>query len=101
MYRMTRSQLIIKIAKHFPQLSEEDTAAAVDAILGGMIASLQQESRVEIRGFGTFSLTQRKPRTGRNPRTGEKVAVPAKLVPLFKCANDLLLRVNSATAQST
>ena len=90
---MTRSELIAALAQRFPQLVQKDAEMAVAEILGAISAALAAGDRVEIRGFGSFSLNYRPPRTGRNPKTGEKVAVPGKYVPYFKAGKELRERV--------
>ena len=97
---MTRSELISAIARRYPQLSNEDIEAAVKTILGSMADSLAQRSRVEIRGFGSFLLNYRSPRTGRNPRTGEKVDVPETYAPIFKAGKELKERVDGRRSAS-
>lgn len=72
-----------------------DADLAVKSILEAMVASLVNGQRIEIRGFGSFSLSQRASRVGRNPKSGEKVMVPAKKVPHFKPGKDLRERVDS------
>lgn len=94
---MTRSDLINKLANRFPQLTRQDLDIAVKKLLTKMSDYLAQEGRVEIRGFGSFSVHQRPPRRGRNPKTGEKVQVPAKYVPHFKPGRELRERVNQAS----
>jgi integration host factor subunit beta len=91
---MTRSELTAAISSRFPQLQQKDTALAVTLILGAITESLIQGGRSEIRGFGSFSLNYRKPRIGRNPRSGEKVEVPAKWSPHFKPGLELRQRVD-------
>ena len=81
---MKRSELIDALRERFPQLTPEDTKHCVKAILDAMIEALTRNDRIEIRGFGSFRLNYRQPRTGRNPMTGEKVSVPAKYSPHFK-----------------
>ena len=92
---MTKSELIAKLAGHYPQLVAKDAEFAVNAILDAMIMSLVKGKRIEIRGFGTFKINYRPPRTGRNPKSGEKVPVPEKFVPHFKPGRELRERVNS------
>ena len=89
---MTRSELIIRLAAHphFAQLTAKDAELSVKAILEGMSEALAKGNRIEIRGFGSFTLNYRPPRNGRNPKTGETVPVPAKRVPRFT-ANPLNL----------
>ncbi|MFZ2266699.1 MAG: integration host factor subunit beta [Azonexus sp.] len=86
---MTKSELTSLLAARFPQLVRPDAVLVVDEILGGMVATLRTGGRVEIRGFGVFSLNYRPPRISRNPKTGEKVAVPGKHVPHFKAGKEL------------
>ena len=81
---MTKSELIAKLAARYPQLVAKDAELAVKMMLDAMAKSLAQGQRIEIRGFGSFGLNYRPPRTGRNPKSGEKVQVPAKYVPHFK-----------------
>lgn len=86
---MTRSELIQAIAERFPQLNKTDCDVAVSEILDSIRLALSRGDRIEIRGFGSFSLNYRPPRTGRNPKTGEKVAVQGKQVPHFKAGRSL------------
>lgn len=81
---MTRSDLVTLLAERFPQITQKDTEFAVKTILDAMSDALARGHRIEIRGFGSFSVTRRPPRMGRNPRTGEQVPIPEKLVPHFK-----------------
>jgi integration host factor subunit beta len=91
---MTKSELIAKLAEHFPQLVASDAELAVKMILDAMAKSLSQGQRIEIRGFGSFGLNYRPPRIGRNPKSGERVQVPAKYVPHFKAGKELRERVD-------
>ncbi len=91
---MTKSELIAKLAAHFPQLVASDAELAVKMILDAMAKSLSQGQRIEIRGFGSFGLNYRPPRTGRNPKSGERVQVPAKYVPHFKAGKELRERAD-------
>ena len=91
---MTKSELIARLAEHYPQLVAKDAEAVVAAILDAMITSLVKGQRIEIRGFGSFELNHRPPRTGRNPKSGEKVSVPEKFFPHFKTGRELRERVN-------
>lgn len=86
---MTKSELITAIAQSYPQLSAADADIAVKTILEAMTNALSNGQRIEIRGFGSFSLSERAPRVGRNPKTGEKVLVPGKKVPHFKAGKQL------------
>ena len=92
--RMTKSELIAKLAKRYPQLVLKDAEDAVNAIFTAMSSTLISGQRIEIRGFGSFGINYRPPRTGRNPMTGEKVLVPEKCVPHFKAGKELKARVD-------
>ncbi|MDH4449393.1 MAG: integration host factor subunit beta, partial [Rhodoferax sp.] len=81
---MTRSDLVEELADRFRQLTQRDAEFAVKTILDAMNDALVQGHRIEIRGFGSFSINHRPPRVGRNPRSGESVAIPEKRVPHFK-----------------
>jgi integration host factor subunit beta len=81
---MTRSDLVVRLAERFGQLTHRDTEFAVKTILDAMSVSLSRGHRIEIRGFGSFSINRRPPRLGRNPRSGEQVMIPEKVVPHFK-----------------
>ena len=91
---MTKSELIAQLASRYPQLVATDAEMAVKTILDAVSRSLAEGKRVEIRGFGSFSLNYRPPRTGRNPKTGAKVDVPEKYVPHFKAGKELRERVD-------
>jgi integration host factor subunit beta len=91
---MTRSDLIIKLAERYPQLLAKDAELAVKVILDSMSATLTEGGRIEIRGFGSFALNYRPHRLGRNPKSGDKVQVPAKYVPHFKAGKELRERVD-------
>ncbi|MBK8569337.1 MAG: integration host factor subunit beta [Nitrosomonadales bacterium] len=91
---MTRSDLIAKLAERYPQLLAKDTDLAVKVILDAMSETLARGGRIEIRGFGSFALNYRPPRMGRNPKSGDKVQVPAKYVPHFKAGKELRERVD-------
>ena len=91
---MTKSELIAQLAERFPQLVAKDADYAVKMILDAMTDALARGDRIEIRGFGSFALNYRPPRTGRNPKSGEKVHVPEKDVPHFKAGKELRERVD-------
>jgi integration host factor subunit beta len=91
---MTKSELIAKLAARFPQLVLKDAELSVKAILDAMASKLAAGERIEVRGFGSFSLNYRPPRLGRNPKTGAKVQVPEKYVPHFKAGKELRERVD-------
>ncbi len=92
---MTKSELIERIAMRQKHLSASDVDGAVKAILEQMSDSLMHGGRIEVRGFGSFSLKYRKPRTGRNPKTGESVQLAGRHVPHFKAGKELRDRVDS------
>ena len=96
---MTKSELIARLAERFPQLVAKDADLSVKMLLDAMSEALAKGDRIEIRGFGSFSLNYRPPRTGRNPKTGEKVQVPAKHVPHFKAGKELRERVDQTAGQ--
>jgi len=93
---VTKSELIAILANRYPQLAVRDTDYAVKTVLEAMTQALAGGQRIEIRGFGSFSLSERSPRVGRNPKSGEKVLVPGKQVPHFKAGKELRERVDSA-----
>ena len=95
MEKMTKSKLINILAAKFSQLVHKDAELSVKAILDVMSDSLKDNKRIEIRGFGSFSLNYRPPRIGRNPKTGEQVNVPEKKVPHFKAGKELRARVDN------
>ena len=96
---MTRSELISALAIKFPQFTRADIEASVKIILDGISDRLGSGDRVEIRGFGSFGINVRPPRIGRNPKTGEGVAVPEKQAPHFKCGLELRERINTVASQ--
>ncbi|MDD3936257.1 integration host factor subunit beta [Rhodoferax sp.] len=94
---MTRSDLVEELAAKFGQITQRDAEFAVKAILEAMNDALARGHRIEIRGFGSFSVNYRPPRMGRNPRSGESVAIPEKKVPHFKPGKALRLAVDQRT----
>lgn len=92
---MTKSELIAILAARYPQLAVRDTDLAVKTVLDAMTQALAEGQRIEIRGFGSFSLSERAPRVGRNPKSGEQVMVPGKQVPHFKAGKELRERVDA------
>jgi integration host factor subunit beta len=90
---MTKSELIEHLTSRQTHLSHRDVELAVKLIINEVGAALAQEERIEIRGFGSFSLHHRPARVGRNPKTGEPVSIPAKYVPHFKPGKELRERV--------
>lgn len=93
---MTKSELIEHLIDAHPQLSVKDVELAVKTMLDHMTEALSEGDRIEIRGFGSFSLHYRAPRVGRNPKTGESVPLPAKYVPHFKPGKELRDQVNQS-----
>lgn len=93
---MTKSELIELLAEQQPHLSQADVELAVRSIIEQLSKALSDGERIEIRGFGSFCLHYRPPRMGRNPKTGEAVALPGKHVPHFKPGKELRERVNDA-----
>lgn len=92
---MTKSDLIGLLAMKQPQLDYRDVELAIKELLEQMSLALASGERIEVRGFGSFSLHYRPPRVGRNPKTGDSVEVPDKYVPHFKPGKELRDRVNS------
>lgn len=93
---ITRSELIERLAEQQQQLAVKDVELAIKAIIEQMSQSLANGERVEIRGFGSFSLHYRAPRIGRNPKTGESVSLAGKYVPHFKPGKEMRDRVNNS-----
>ena len=91
---MTKSELIQRIAEINPHLYHRDVERIVNTIFDEITTALSRGDRVELRGFGAFSVKQRDARVGRNPRTGEKVEVEEKVVPYFKTGKQLRERLN-------
>ena len=96
---MTKSELIARLAERYPQLVAKDAEFAVKTILDAMSKTLAEGNRIEIRGFGSFALSHRPPRVGRNPKSGERVQVPPKRVPHFKPGKELRERVDLTVKQ--
>jgi integration host factor subunit beta len=92
---MTKSELIARLAAANPHLSQRDKERIVTTIFEEITAALARGDRVELRGFGAFSVKERGSRTGRNPRTGEAVSVSAKHIPYFKTGKELREKINA------
>ncbi len=92
---MTKSELVQRLAERNPHLFQRDVQRIVSKIFDEISAALARGDRVELRGFGVFSVKGREARTGRNPRTGESVDVAEKFVPLFKAGKELRERLNA------
>lgn len=93
---MTKSELIDALARQLPHLAFKDVELAVNCVIEQMSETLSTGDRIEIRGFGSFSLHHRAPRMGRNPKTGESVSLTAKYVPHFKPGKELRDRVDES-----
>ena len=93
---MTKSELIELLANKHTHLSQKDVEISVKLMIEQMANSLANGERIEVRGFGSFSLHYRKARLGRNPKTGETVALPPKYAPHFKPGKELRERVNQS-----
>ncbi len=96
---MTRSDLVEELAARFGQLTHRDAEYAVKTLLDAMSEALVRGHRIELRGFVTFSINRRPPRMGRNPRSGESVAIPEKHVPHFKPGKALREAVDARTRE--
>jgi integration host factor subunit beta len=95
---MTKSELIAELSAANPHLTGRDVELIVATIFNEITGALARGERVELRGFGAFTVKRRDARTGRNPRTGEAVPVDEKVVPFFKAGKELRERVNRAKA---
>jgi len=96
---MTKADLIDEVSR-IVELTRKDSEVIVETIFGSIVRSLHTGDKIEIRGFGSFRTRQRKPRVGRNPKTGERVEVPAKKIPFFKPSKELKDLVNTGGGQS-
>jgi len=92
---MIKSELVLKIAEQNPHLYQRDVENIVNAILDTIVDALSRGDRVELRGFGAFSVKKRDARLGRNPRTGETVDVSEKVIPVFKTGKEMRTRLNN------
>ncbi|MCF0253065.1 MAG: integration host factor subunit beta [Duodenibacillus sp.] len=97
---MTKSELIDRVFDRNCNLTSREAEVAVNEVLRTMVSAMARGVRVEVRGFGSFSLKYRAPRAGRNPRTGEAVQVPAKFAPHFRAGKELRDALNEAKARS-
>jgi len=96
---LSKSLLIEQLAAKRKQIALKDVESAVKIILDSMVDTLDQGRRVEVRGFGSFSLHYHKPRVGRNPKTGDPVELKGKYVPHFKPGKEMRERVNVSMAE--
>lgn len=94
---MTKSELVQRIAAADPHLHQRDVENIVKALLNAVIAAMERGDRVELRGFGAFSVKRRAARVGRNPRTGAQVDVGQKRYPFFKAGKEMRERLNSGS----
>src|SRR6202167_5612970 len=94
---MTKADLIDEVSR-LAELTRKDSEVIVETIFDSVVRSLRAGDKIEIRGFGSFRTRQRKPRVGRNPKTGERVEVPAKKIPFFKPSKELKDLVNDSAA---
>src|SRR6266852_3984181 len=97
--RMTKADLIEEVSR-LAELTRKDSEVIVETIFDSIVRSLRVGDKIEIRGFGSFRTRQRKPRVGRNPKTGELVEVPAKKIPFFKPSKELKDLVNTGGGQA-
>jgi len=97
---MTKAELVDHVTS-LGDLTRRDGEVIVDTLFDSVIAALKADDKVEVRGFGSFRTRQRKPRTGRNPKTGASVSVPAKRVPYFKPSKELRDLVNPGESAQT
>ncbi len=91
---MIKSELVANLSKRNPHLYQRDVAHIVNAVLEEVVSALSRGDRVELRGFGSFSVKNRPARIGRNPRTGEKVSVEERFVPFFKASKEMRDKLN-------
>ncbi|MBT0653659.1 integration host factor subunit beta [Geomobilimonas luticola] len=92
---MTKSELVEKIVEANSVLTRKESELVVNLVFDAMSAALKKGEKVEIRGFGSFTIRERGPREARNPKSGEVVRIPAKRTPFFKTGKDLRERVNT------
>ena len=97
---MTKAELIEDVSR-VVEMSRKDSEIIVETIFDSIVKSLKAGDKIEIRGFGSFRTRQRKPRIGRNPKTGSRVDVPAKTIPYFKPSKELKDLVNTSKAPET
>jgi integration host factor subunit beta len=98
---LTRAELIAELAASNPHLRQEDAELIVATIFDQITAALARGGRVELRGFGAFTVKQRPARIGRNPRTGETVQVKEKAVPFFNAGREMLRRLNGRSGPAS
>ena len=91
---MTKNDLVTSLLEAMPNKTKKDSSLIINTIFDTMTEALKRGERIEIRGFGIFSVVCREPRIGRNPKSGERVHIPAKRVPFFKTGKELRQRVD-------
>src|SRR5579872_1866476 len=96
---MTKADLIEEVSR-LAELTRKDSEIIVETIFDSVVRSLRTGDKIEIRGFGSFRTRQRKPRVGRNPKTGARVEVPAKKIPYFKPSKELKDLINGSPAEA-
>lgn len=96
---MTKAELVDEVAR-VVQLTKKQAETIVNIVFDSIVDSLRAGQKIELRGFGSFRLRSRKSRTGRNPKTGEKVEVPSKKIPYFKPGKELKELINKALAEA-
>jgi integration host factor subunit beta len=96
---MTKAELIEEVSR-VVEMTRKDSEVIVEAILGSVVRALRTGDKIEIRGFGSFRTRSRQPRVGRNPKTGDRVDVPAKRIPYFKPSKELKDLVNGTAAKT-
>lgn len=99
-HTMTKADLVAEVER-VAELPRKEAEAAVETIFDSIITALQADDKIEIRGFGSFRTRERRGRTGRNPKTGAKVEVPAKKIPFFKPSKELKDYVNNPQAEGS
>jgi integration host factor subunit beta len=97
---LTKADLVEEVI-NITELARKESETIVETIFDSIIGALQKGEKIEIRGFGSFRTRERRGRVGRNPKTGEKVEVPAKKIPFFKPSKELKDFVNNATAEAS
>jgi len=97
---MTKAELIEEVSR-VVEMTRKDSEVIVEAILGSVVRALRTGDKIEIRGFGSFRTRSRQPRVGRNPKTGDRVDVPAKRIPYFKPSKELKDLVNGSASKPT
>jgi integration host factor subunit beta len=97
---MTKNDLILELGKRFPEFTQKEMQVMVNTVLSCLTDAMMQGERIEIRGFGSFTIKRRRARRSSNPKTGRPVSVPAKRIPFFKVGKELKLIVNHSRGDS-